>query len=721
MAFEPVRYNPGVRRALVVGLAGAVAFLLMHPEMLGRDGSPRFPGWDVTRVFWADLAFAHRAVAGGELPLWNPWDRTGYSFVAEPQSACFDPVTWLLVAIALLIGSAPAWLITLKSVLYYGIAAAGIDAYLRRRRLPEWATALGTLAFVACPRLDKLKDQSALWPTAWAGWLLLALWRAIERPDRRAGVWLGLAVSAMALAGYPPTVFRIGLLAGPLALAWAIAAARRAQDRRTYLRALGRTFGVAAAIAVGLGAAQTWATISVLPLTERAALPLGEVLATRVRPEHAVGFLAGGADQSAAMVYSGLAVAIGVVAAVVRVRGVETAVLVGVAVFGFLLACGPTTPLLPALAELPGFRSFRIPAHYLVLGSVAFAVLAPAGLFALADAPPARRWAVAGIVGVPSILALLAAPEVDGLGIAARLGIAAAIVGLCAAPASRRPVFGWLIVALTFADLYRAGRPVAQLLEPHPSAERVEILRALAPDPAAFRIADFGWADDRPGPRAGLRDLVGHRPALTDRRYRMIYEEAPESPALLRAMNVELVALRRRPRFAGSDAAHWERPHRHVWRIEAPWPLASWVPGATPEDGPAAVLERLRRGDAPQAFVERTDLPDGIPRAAADDRAHAPARLVAMGANALELEVDAPAAGLLVVAEGYDPGWRAAVDGAGAPVLRANLIQRAIPVPAGTHRVTLRYAPPGVTALIALFLGVLAGAVVFLAWPRKAA
>ena len=49
-------------------------------------------------------------------------------------------------------------------------------------------------------------------------------------------------------------------------------------------------------------------------------------------------------------------------------------------------------------------------------------------------------------------------------------------------------------------------------------------------------------------------------------------------------------------------------------------------------------------------------------------------------------------------------GWTAAVDGAPAPVLRANGKHRAVPLPPGAHDVRLRYEPPGFGAGIAATL-----------------
>lgn len=64
------------------------------------------------------------------------------------------------------------------------------------------------------------------------------------------------------------------------------------------------------------------------------------------------------------------------------------------------------------------------------------------------------------------------------------------------------------------------------------------------------------------------------------------------------------------------------------------------------------------------------------------------------------------AASLLILNDLYYPGWEARIDGRPTPILRANIISRAVAVPAGEHVVSFKYRPRS----FALGLSITAGA-----------
>jgi hypothetical protein len=95
-----------------------------------------------------------------------------------------------------------------------------------------------------------------------------------------------------------------------------------------------------------------------------------------------------------------------------------------------------------------------------------------------------------------------------------------------------------------------------------------------------------------------------------------------------------------------------------------------------------------------------------------DARSHAGRAEVLVPADPRRLDIRAEGPGLLVVSEGWDRGWSATVDDAGAPIVRVNHAEMAVALGPGIHRVVLTYRTPGLAlgavlaALTALLLGV---------------
>ncbi len=96
-------------------------------------------------------------------------------------------------------------------------------------------------------------------------------------------------------------------------------------------------------------------------------------------------------------------------------------------------------------------------------------------------------------------------------------------------------------------------------------------------------------------------------------------------------------------------------------------------------------VDARREALAAAADVAGVELPPGSRSQAADVPRAAGGRIV----------VRAAGPGLLVVGEGYDPGWSARVDGVAARVLRVNADRIGVVLQAGTHRILLAHAARG--------------------------
>lgn len=79
-------------------------------------------------------------------------------------------------------------------------------------------------------------------------------------------------------------------------------------------------------------------------------------------------------------------------------------------------------------------------------------------------------------------------------------------------------------------------------------------------------------------------------------------------------------------------------------------------------------------------------------------------QLSAYANTRVEADCETGRAALAVFLEQYDAGWSATVDGQPAPLLRANLTMRAVPITAGRHHVVLTFAPPGLRTGLVLSL-----------------
>jgi hypothetical protein len=146
-----------------------------------------------------------------------------------------------------------------------------------------------------------------------------------------------------------------------------------------------------------------------------------------------------------------------------------------------------------------------------------------------------------------------------------------------------------------------------------------------------------------------------------------------------------------------------------------PEPIRVWrVPGARPRSWVVGCARHADRRAAFEAFLDPGFDPAGeviLPEPVSGGSRCGPAgtsRFLMPRSDRVRLEVEAERAGYVVLADAFDPGWRATIDGEAAPLLRANVAFRAVAVPAGRHVVEMVYRPRAVSLGLALTLLTLA-------------
>lgn len=699
------RLKPTVA-VLVVALA---TIALFWPLVIGAlTGAPRFFEWDVPEQYWGDLVYLCRSVHHGELPYWNPYDRGGYPYYADPQAATYHPLAWGICALA---GPAPGlgWQ---EARVVIGFACAGLFALLWLRRLgSSWeAASVGAVIVETAPFMRhnwELNLTSAL------GWLPMVLWALerllVERRMRDVAL-VALAEALLVWSGSPPAAW----LAGSFTALYAVGRLIE------IVRAEGRPASISLAPRLVVATLLTLGLVAVV-LVPGLTLSTYSVQAGRSYESLAEGGLT--LDGATALLwprdgnhlYLGwIALALAPLAFSREAPLPGRAALAILAVVAVLLALGDHGPLFRAAFDfVPGVRLFRLPHRYEAWLGPCVAALAAGGLDAVRQRLPrelTRRMTVETAMGIAATFAFFAlAWRVLIPGIApVALSAALAVITL-AALARHRAAWPAASVALAILMLVDVSQRMPAdrhtRLRPAPGGDdAAERIRAHADDMGgAFRVMDEFGISCRAGTRFAIRDLRGYQDPLLLHAYERVVASLAEHPELAMQFNVRWALTS--PHFIhGWDHHYLPRPEvlaampgaidlgDGVIELQRALPRAYLVP----EDRVVTVTRRedalalvTTHAPAPLAVIEGSDAGQGLEPTAplvAVDVTHATT-------DSLALALHAERPSMLVVNEAWYPGWRAWVDGDEVSVMRANGFVRALRVPAGDHTVVMRFEP----------------------------
>jgi len=158
---------------------------------------------------------------------------------------------------------------------------------------------------------------------------------------------------------------------------------------------------------------------------------------------------------------------------------------------------------------------------------------------------------------------------------------------------------------------------------------------------------------------------------------------------------------------------------------ETAWPRCRWLPHWRVAPSVAAAIKLLGEPafDAARACTLEVEkdvynqldvlIPEG-PGAAGEPVPSVPCVIEQDTPEKVVIHIEAPSPGIVVLADTFAPGWKARMDGARVPILRANGLFRGLAAPAGSHTIEFAYQPLpfwGGLAISAVTLGflVLAG------------
>lgn len=684
--------------------------------------------------FWEDFIFQYYAfrdfaavsLAGGHLPLWNPYTFNGMPFQADIQTALFY-VPNLLLTFA--VAGERLHFFWVEALVVAHFVLAGFSMYLLAEELGlerPFALFSGLVYALSGFMITHAIHYTFVSQVAWTPLVLLLFRRTLLGRSPGAMILAGIVLGHSILGGSPQFTLYTFLFLLAYFLFEFVAALRAEGLARSWTMA--PLAGGVVLLAVALTAVQLLPTFELAGLSARAEITFEKSaesslewrqLLTLVVPKY---FGASGAQGSTYWLAQsgwdywetclyvgipGLAAAAGAIPLARKNRTV--AFFFGVVAFSLLYALGDNFVFHSLFFHaVPGFDKFRIPGRMSFLFTFSAAILAGFGLrwllSSMGDALRTHRRILAGAAaaGVLSWAAAQAGvfqpsdkPQIYGLVHPLAVSEATTALVLVLALAA-------LFVLAQRSVLSGAAAIVAVILlqtidvnvfgfsqnngEQSPAAyygrtkELVDVIKK-AGETEYFRVNSRQGGAMILDRNQGMVDRIFLMEGYTPLSLQRIYPPSEDWSVVCDLLNAKYrISIDAEKRTMGLETAATYFPRARVVfdaRIVPDTLVREFMLGPAYDPARMVVLE------------EQPDLP-------AADTSFAPgaaAAITSYSENAIALSVTTPKNGYVVLSEVYYPGWNAYIDGAPAKLHRADWNLRAVAVPAGSHMVDVRFEP----------------------------
>ncbi len=683
-------------------------------------------------------------------PLWNPFVFLGMpSFASGAYNPLIYPPDWPLALIHRVVPMPEmTWL-----VLYYFLGALFCFLLAREWGANPAGALLGGAAFVFAPNLVAVGSHGHGSQLVNSAYLPLLLWLT-ARWMRRGGIhhlgWLALAGGFQMLRGHVQITFYSWLA---IALFLLVDVLMRDPDRPRGVR-LTRAAGIGGAMVLAFGLAavynlplRDYARHSIRGGGEGGGVGMDYATAWSMGPRElftavipgAVGF--GGATYWGTMPFTDYPNAfVGMVTVVLALAGLVTrgtpqAFAWALAGMSLLVALGKHFPLYGFLYDhLPLFNKFRVPVMVILLFQLSLALGLAWGWTRFVDqasVPETRNSTVRLLLGAAIALAALLVVGVLGQGAWRESYVAAALANRpqigregaelafqgAVGDLARACVLGLAAIGLAFAVRRRwlPARPataaalVLVLIELWPVSARVmeptigppmtrplevgrdevvEFLEKAGPK-GSFRVLALSPQEFQSNRFAGFGiSTVGGYHAAKPKLFQDLMESGYlQSPEWLRLLNVRYILTQSSMEGSGLIEA-FRAPGTWVYEFPLALPRVTVVGEYRVAQPARAILDSVAAGRHDSARLTWLETDPGLKLGPVEG---ARAEITRYDLNRVSIQVETPGPALVRIADLWYPDWTATVDGREGPVLKADDLRRAGPVPAGRHTVELRF------------------------------
>jgi len=715
--------------------------------------------------FWEDFIyyyyptrnFAATSLAGGEIPLWNPYTFNGMPFLADIQTAVFY-VPNLLLTLFVSEGKLEAFWLALLTILHFFAAAVFMFYVAKYYGLsPMIALFSGLVYAFSGFMIAHGIHYTIISSVTWFPLIVLLFSKCLDRKSPgymiAAGAVLGMAI----LAGFPQITLYIVLF---LLLFWLFEfySSVKLYGLRPSLAMVVLGAGIIV-VAVGLTAFQLLPTVELAPYSQRAEITYEKSLVGSMSWEQLLTFLvpkyfgSSGAQGSnywgpgnyydywETCGYVGIVAIAGVIVATPGARkSRRTAFLVSIAAFSVLYALGDDFVLHEFFfSYVPGFDKFRNPGRMLFLFTFAAALLSGFGLQSTISWMGTHRTRVQRIIGALLAIGILltALVRVDLFQPSDNSQVYSAIHTFAVTQTNTAVVLIVVFCGILFLSLKR-------IISPTTTVVALTVLQFI--DMNLFGFSQNNGTVNPDDYFNRTSQIV--RPLQAEGRTELFRVNSRESRAMILDRNQGMIdriflmegytpLVLQRVYPPGRDWSQTCDMLNAKYRIAVDEQQHTMSLRATATYLPRAYLVHsvkvIQHDSLLQAFMRseefdhrHTVILEENPRFplnnTTDTTDKGSATITSYNLNSITINVSTSRRAILVLSEIYYPGWYAYVNGMPAHVYRANWCLRAIEIEPGEHTVVFEFKPASFrTGLwISLFSIALSLAIVYFSSRRAA-